>query len=136
MRVTESVYILSLTASNRCFFFSYYQSKTFICFPFICLFKQKINFPHSQRLPKMLQDSLEFDSELQELYVSICDARNTRKRKRSPEYGSASVDSFVPDQDQTSCVPTGYCISIHPRHIYVSKCMHTAFILSTSIIFV
>ncbi|KAK2857694.1 hypothetical protein Q7C36_005613 [Tachysurus vachellii] len=60
-----------------------------------------------QRLPQMLQDSLEFDSELQELYVSIRDARNTQKRKRSPEYSSASVDSFIPDQDQTSCVPTG-----------------------------
>ncbi|MCI4375113.1 hypothetical protein PGIGA_G00105560 [Pangasianodon gigas] len=61
----------------------------------------------NQSLPKMLQDGLEFDSELQELYVSICAARNARKRKRSSEYSSASVDSFVPDQDQTSCAPTG-----------------------------
>ncbi|XP_053494639.1 non-homologous end-joining factor 1 isoform X2 [Ictalurus furcatus] len=56
----------------------------------------------NQRLSKMLPDSLEFESELQELYVSICAARTARKRKRS-----ASVGSFVPDQDQTNCVPTG-----------------------------
>ncbi|XP_053539859.1 non-homologous end-joining factor 1 isoform X1 [Ictalurus punctatus] len=61
----------------------------------------------NQRLSKMLPDSLEFESELQELYVSICAARTARKRKRSGEYSSASVGSFVPDQDQTSCVPTG-----------------------------
>ncbi|MCJ8729258.1 hypothetical protein PDJAM_G00104100 [Pangasius djambal] len=60
----------------------------------------------NQSLSKMLRDGLEFDSELQELYVSICAARNARKRKRSSEYSSASVDSFVPDQDQTSCAPT------------------------------
>lgn len=70
----------------------------------------------------MLPDSLEFDSELQKLYVSVCAARNTRKRKLSGEYSSVSVDSFVPDQDQNSCVPTGYCISINiPRHICVSQ---------------
>ncbi|XP_060775199.1 non-homologous end-joining factor 1 isoform X3 [Neoarius graeffei] len=37
----------------------------------------------NQRLPKMLLDSLEFETELQELYTSICAARNTQKRKRS-----------------------------------------------------
>lgn len=62
----------------------------------------------------MLKDSLEFDSELQELYVSIRAARNAPKRKRSGEYSSGSVNSFVPDQDQTSCVPTGYFISVYP----------------------
>lgn len=72
----------------------------------------------------MLPDSLEFESELQELYVSICAARTARKRKRSGEYSSASVGSFVPDQDQTSCVPTGYCTPIHPRHFCVSQCSH------------
>ncbi|XP_060775198.1 non-homologous end-joining factor 1 isoform X2 [Neoarius graeffei] len=61
----------------------------------------------NQRLPKMLLDSLEFETELQELYTSICAARNTQKRKRSGEYSSASVNSFVPDQDQTSCLPPG-----------------------------
>lgn len=71
----------------------------------------------------MLLDSLEFETELQELCVSIYAARNTQKRKRSGEYGSASVDNFVPDQDQTSCLPTGYCISIHPRHLSVSQCI-------------
>ncbi|KAM9482019.1 non-homologous end-joining factor 1 isoform 1-T2 [Clarias gariepinus] len=61
----------------------------------------------SQRLPNMLQDSLDFHSDLQELYVSICAAKNARKRKHSSEYSFASVDSFDPDQDQTSYVATG-----------------------------
>lgn len=74
----------------------------------------------------MLQDNIEFHSELQELYVSICAARNARKRQRSGEYRSGSVDSFVPDQDQTSCVTTGD--SIHPIHIHCF--LYNAFILS------
>lgn len=61
----------------------------------------------NQRVPMMLQGSLEFDSDMQELYMSICAARNTQKRKHSGEYSSASVGCFIPDPDQISCVPTG-----------------------------
>ncbi|KAF5887202.1 non-homologous end-joining factor 1-like, partial [Clarias magur] len=69
--------------------------------------KEQYRKNFSQRLPNILQDSLEFDSDLQELYVSICAAKNARKRKHSGEYSYASVDSFDRDQDQTSYVATG-----------------------------
>ncbi|XP_076871380.1 non-homologous end-joining factor 1 isoform X2 [Brachyhypopomus gauderio] len=68
-----------------------------------------------QTLPQMsiLQDSLEFNSELRELYVAVSTVRNTLKRKRLGEHSSASVDSFsfVPEhpaaeQDQASAVPS------------------------------
>ncbi|XP_046711123.1 non-homologous end-joining factor 1 isoform X2 [Silurus meridionalis] len=61
----------------------------------------------NQWLPEILQDSLEFDPELKEMYVSICAARNAQKRKRSDEYSHASVDSFVLGQDKISCVQPG-----------------------------
>ncbi|TSZ40547.1 Non-homologous end-joining factor 1 [Bagarius yarrelli] len=61
----------------------------------------------NQRLPMMLQDSPEFDSEIQELYTSIHAARNTPKRKHSAgEYSSVSLGSFITDQDQITCVQT------------------------------
>lgn len=77
----------------------------------------------------MLQDSLKFDSELQELYVSVCAAKNTRKRKHSNEYSSALVNCIAPDQNQTSCVPTGDCILIHHGHICASQCIYIVIIL-------
>ncbi|XP_072540026.1 non-homologous end-joining factor 1 isoform X4 [Salminus brasiliensis] len=66
----------------------------------------------AQTLPQMsaLQDCLEFDSELQELYVAVNTVRSDQKRKR-PVSASADILSFVPehiahDQNQGS-VPAG-----------------------------
>ncbi|XP_072540021.1 non-homologous end-joining factor 1 isoform X2 [Salminus brasiliensis] len=62
----------------------------------------------AQTLPQMsaLQDCLEFDSELQELYVAVNTVRSDQKRKR-PVSASADILSFVPehiahDQNQGS----------------------------------
>uniref|UniRef100_A0A3B1JM67 Non-homologous end-joining factor 1 n=1 Tax=Astyanax mexicanus TaxID=7994 RepID=A0A3B1JM67_ASTMX len=53
----------------------------------------------TQTLPQMgaLQDCLEFDSELQELYVAVNSVRSNQKRKRSVS-PSADNFSFVPEQ--------------------------------------
>lgn len=72
----------------------------------------------SQTLPQMcaLQNPLEFNSGLQELYAAVSTVRNDQKRKRSGEPSPASADSFsfvpehvAPEQDQSS-VPSGFCL--------------------------
>ncbi|XP_062852837.1 non-homologous end-joining factor 1 [Trichomycterus rosablanca] len=70
----------------------------------------------TQRLTKLdkIQDNLEFDSELQKLYVAVNTTRNTQKRKCTDEDSSASANSTScvnkqnkADQDHNSNVLTG-----------------------------
>ncbi|XP_066518757.1 non-homologous end-joining factor 1 [Hoplias malabaricus] len=66
----------------------------------------------------MLQDCVEFDSRLQELYVAVTTVRNNKKRKHSTENNSSIADHFSLDPEHStpeeSSVPTGSIRSVSP----------------------
>ncbi|XP_051985726.1 non-homologous end-joining factor 1-like isoform X1 [Xyrauchen texanus] len=63
----------------------------------------------TQTIPQMgvLLDSLDFDSELQALYVAVSSGNTAQKRKHSPGSSPTAEDNHFPDHQQTSDVPKG-----------------------------
>ncbi|XP_051567625.1 non-homologous end-joining factor 1-like [Myxocyprinus asiaticus] len=70
--------------------------------------RYKENF-FTQTIPQMAVplDGLDFDSELQALFLAVSSGNTPQKRKRSPDSSPTAENNHVPEHQQTSDVPTG-----------------------------